>query len=188
MSFLEIGMGGFFRDAASGWGPFHSLTAREDRKAEKDKAKQRLSAEAQTFEQQRALSQEEARTKALENLRAQVIRKLQQMEGEANASTAEILKIRKASANPALRGDEILEELGAVLADMEKAVISIQAGTVVDTATFETESLAASYADAQAGLIAMRSVTARAQSVLKSLKERVRTLEAERARFKLDEA
>jgi predicted nucleic acid-binding Zn-ribbon protein len=196
MSFLTIGpasgLGGFFEDAgetfAAGWGPFSSLTAREERKAKKDAAKSRLRAKAQSFEQQRVLTRDEAEAKAMEELRVQVQQRLAQMEQEADLATQTILKVRQVSATPILRGDEILEELGKVLSDMEKAAISIQAGTVVDTATFDTDALAGAYADAQAGMLAMRSVTARAQSVLKTLKERIKTLEEEKIRLEFAQA
>jgi hypothetical protein len=179
MSFLEAGhrgmhgMHGFFDNAsgdfAAGWGPFTSLVAREGRKEKKDAAKSKLRVDAQTFEQKRLLTRDEAEAAAMENLRTCVVTELQQMEDKAVVATQPILRIREAAAAPALRGESILEELGAQLADMEKAAISIQAGTVVDTGTFDTDALAEAYADASAGLLAMRAVTARARSILKVL-------------------
>lgn len=193
MSYLSIpGLGGFFDDAAksfsAGWGPFSSLTAREERKGKKELAKIRLKEDAQTFEQQRVLTRDQAEAEAIENLRLQVVAKLRQMELEADATTGVIMQIRQAAAEPILKGDEIQEELAGVLADMEKAVIQVQAGTVVDTATFDTDALAGAYADASAGLVAMRAITARAQSVLKTLKKRAKDLKDEQIRLQYAQA
>ena len=184
MSWLEVqqprpGMGGIFDSAAQGWGPFTFLSKKEERKEKKDVLKFRLQDEAQTFEQKRLLARDMERSKALEDLREKVNGKLRQLETEANLATGMVLKIRELATNPVLEGDPILGDIDGALADMEKAVVTIQASTVVDVATFDTSDLAGAYSDGQAALIAMRTVTARAQGGLKELAARVQQLKEE---------
>jgi hypothetical protein len=129
--------------------------------------------------------QDERRFAAAVALQEKVVAKLEQLEQEAKRATSVVLKIRETAQDPVLSGDPNLEDLELVLVDMEKAVITIQAGTVVDTATFDTAQLAAGYSDAQAGLVAMRSVAARGQGALKALEGRIKELKDEQIRMQL---
>lgn len=193
MSSLEIGPRGgmgslgksFFQSAAEGWGPFTVFSRKEERKEKKDVLKAEYAERAQTFEQQRALAQEEARAQALEDLRDKVTAKLEQLEAEANVTTGLVLKIREEASSPVLDGDPILEDLGQALADMEKAVVTIQAATVVDVATFDSYELAGAYSDAHSALVAMKTVTARAQGILKELSERIKQINDEKIRAQM---
>jgi hypothetical protein len=183
MSWLEMnGMGGFFESAASGWGPFNFLTKKEERKEKKDLAKIQLQSEAASFEQKRLLAMDEARSDALEGQRRKTVAKLRELEAEAVATTGLVMKIRELSGDPALEGDRILFDLEEELLDIEKAVVGVQASTVVDTATFDTYDLAEAYSNGQAALVAMRTITARANGIMRSLEERIIEIEEERGR------
>jgi transcriptional regulator of met regulon len=180
----------------SGWEVLAPWTTHARMKAEKRELQrqEKISMQEQqriNLEEQRRRDQETAefqsREKAVADLRAKVVAKLQDLEAEAAQTTQFVVKIRELSQNPALRGVE-LEGLEAELIEMEKAVIAIQAGTVVNTGSFDTGELSQGWADAQAGLLAMRTVTARALKAIKSLEEEVKARNDEQIRMKLAEA
>jgi hypothetical protein len=141
-------------------------------------------AEAQKLQQEK--QQRASEQKALEDLRTRVILNLQQLEDEAVRTTDFVVKIRELSQDPELRGVN-LEEIDADLVEMEKAVVAIQAGTVINTGTFDTDELAKGLSDASSGLVAMRTVTARAIRALKALEQEIQFQKDEQIRQDLAE-
>lgn len=158
------------------------LRAEEARKTAKERGVHERALEAQTFEQKRVLSQDQREAEAMENLRAKIVSKIREVESAAISAAAQMEKARKLANAPEIQGDLILSDLDTQIADMERAVVQIQTGTVVDTASFDTHALAVSYADAQAALIAMNAVRSRAYGAVKSLEERIGQLKREQIR------
>jgi hypothetical protein len=139
------------------------------------------------LEQQQASVVEQQKFQALADLQIKVASKLDQLEEQAEIATSVVLKIREAATAPILQGSKILEELEVALADMEKAVIAIQAGTVVDTASFDSAILSESYSNAAAALIAMKTVTSRGFGIQKDLEAKIQDLRDEQIRLQLAE-
>jgi hypothetical protein len=137
------------------------------------------------LEQQQASAQDQARFEALANLQIKVASKLDQLEEQAEISTGVVLKIRETATAPILAGKPILGDLEEALADLEKAVISIQAGTVVDFASFDSSVLSESYSNASAALIAMRTVTSRALGIQKDLEAKIQEFRDEEIRLQM---
>ncbi len=173
-SFIEAG--------GEGWGPFTFLSKKEDRKAAKDAGKLAIQSDAQSFEQQRILAHDERQAAAMENLRAKIVSKLREVEAVALAAAEQMERARQLASKLELQGDPILAEADEQIADMERAVVQVQAGTVVDAASFDTHALAVSYTDAQAALIAMTAIRNRAAGVATALGKRYSQIQAEALR------
>lgn len=177
----------------SGWEVLAPWATHARMKAEKRELKRQAAESAQeqqrlNLEEQRRREQEEAefqaKHKAVTDLRAKVVAKLQQLEAQAEEATQLVIQIRELSEDPALH-DVNLEVIDADLIEMEKAVIAVQAGTVVNTGSLDTKVLAQGWADAQSGLIAMRAVTARAIKALKALEEEIKLQNDQKIRAEL---
>jgi hypothetical protein len=169
--------------------PWKSEQEDRSEKVEREQRRKDLAAKAQLSASQRAEAtareQEDIRFKALTDLQLRISSKMDQVEEQAEVATGVVLKIRELANNPLLVGDFSVSDLEEILADMEQAVVTIQAGTVVDAASFDGTVLAGAYSNVSAALIAMRTVTARAQGVLKTLESRIRDLKAEKIRLDL---
>ena len=152
-------------------------------KQAKEKRKLKLGMQAQTFQEKMTLNRYEQEKAAIETFRTKISAKLEEVEVAALEGVAAMEKARKLSIRPELEGDPILDEFGDKVGELETAIVQVQTGTVVDTATFDTHRLAISYSDAQAALIAMKSITNRAIELSSLLKERMREVEAERIRM-----
>jgi len=186
MSYLQ--MSGLFDNAdwakaAGSTTDVFGLRAKEARKAAEEQQEHERMLQAQTFEQRRLVSQDEREAAAVDRMRDRVRLKVQEIEQVALSAAQAMEKARKLIELPQLAGDPVLEEVESEIGSLEVAVVQIQAGTVVDTATFDTKRLAVAYSDAQAGLIAMRSILSRALGVVEKLEGRLNELKAERRRL-----
>ncbi len=177
--------------------PFGSFALKEERKKQEALEKLRLQEQQEQFVRDQQAAQAAAEAAAIEDLRRKTVSRIRELQNVALATTATISKIRDASgALP--EGDSFLQNLEVQLSDMEAAVVAVQAGTVIDTASFDTHVLAVSYADAQGALIAIASVNSRAKGVWAELEaylqgvarreheEVQRQAQAERERQRLD--
>jgi hypothetical protein len=154
-------------------------------KKAKEKRKLKLGMQAQTFQEKMTLKRYEQEKDAIETFRAKINAKMEEVEVAALEGTSAMEKARKWALKPELEGDPILDEFSDKVGELETAIVQVQTGTVIDTATFDTHRLAISYSDAQAALIAMKSITNRAVELSTLLKERMREIEAERIRMEL---
>jgi hypothetical protein len=152
-------------------------------KQAKEKRKLKLGMQAQSFNEKMTLHRYEQEKAAIETFREKIRGKMEEVEVQALEGTAAMEKARKLSIRPELEGDPILDEFSEKVGELETAIVQVQTGTVIDTATFDTHRLAISYSDAQAALIAMRSITNRAVELSTLLKERMREIESERIRM-----
>jgi fused signal recognition particle receptor len=153
-------------------------------KKAKEKRKLQLGLQAQSFQEKMSLKRYEQEKAAVETFRDKTSAKLAEVETAAVEATSAMEKARKLAVKPELRGDPILDEFQERVAQLEQAIVQVQTGTVVDTATFDTHRLAISYSDAQAALIAMRSIGNRAVELVTLLKDRLREISAEQIRAK----
>lgn len=182
MSHLEIGPALGMGDISYAALDLFGLRAKEARKTVKEQGKHQRALEAQTFEQKRLLSQDQATAAAVENFRAKVINKLRELEKSAIESADVMENAREIASQPLLAGDPVLGKVDREIAELETAVIQIQAGTIVDTGTFDTQELAVSYSNAQSAVVAMDAVLGRAKGIVEDLALRLRDLKAEHAR------
>lgn len=152
-------------------------------KKAKEKRKERVQLAAQSFQEKMTLKRYEQERAAVETFRDKISAKLAEVEAAAYEATEAMERARKLAVKPILRGDPVLEEFQQQVSELETAIVQVQTGTVVDTATFDTHRLAISYSDAQAALIAMKSIGNRALELVALLKNRIREVEAERVRL-----
>lgn len=169
MSYLQLG--------ALGWDIF-GKKAEQKRKAQADAAAAALQKQQQEYEQK---LRDEERAK-VDKFRALLQQRAAQIEHEVVQIATLVEKIRKYAADPLLQGDPILDEAENQLADMENTLVKVQAGTVVDLATYDSNALAVSYADAQAGLVALQALRNRVVGLHKALESKVNDLNAEKIR------
>lgn len=178
MSFLVVAEGHRVRrhgqGLAGGWDIF-GTKARESRK-------EKVALSAASFQEKMALKRYEQERAAIETFRTKISNKLVSVEAIAAEAAQVIEQVRRVAEDPILSGDPILTEVDAQLADFEEGLVQIQAGTVVDTATFDTHRLAISYSDAQAALIGMTSLKTRAVGILEDLRSRIKEVGAEKVR------
>jgi hypothetical protein len=169
--------------------PWKSEQEDRERKAKAEVQRRAQAQQAQISAAQRAEAQaseqEALRFKAITDLQAKAASKLTQLEEQAEIATGVVLKIREIATAPILTGRPVLGELDQALSDMEQAVVAIQAGTVVDLASFDTAVLAAAYSNVSAALIAMRAVTARGIGIQKDLEAKIQGFRDEEIRLQL---
>lgn len=171
----------------SGWevlAPWTTKARMEAEEREQKRQKLVTKEEQKRLEREQALEheQERRRAQAAADLQDQIKAKIQQVENSALTAAEEMEAARELAVSPELQGDPILDDLEEQIADMEQAVVQIQAGTVVDVATFDTHALAVSYSDAQAAFVAMEAIRNRAEALVQALQERIDQLKKERIR------
>lgn len=177
MSGLGFSIGAQIAKAAGKYDLF-GTQAKEARKTLAEQKKHERALQAQEFSQQRVLTQEEA----VEAFRQRLVGKIQEIEEQASRSAALMEEIRKSGSHPLLAGDPILGAAESEIAELETIVVEVQASTIVDPATSDTEQLAVGYSNAQSALVAMQTVYSRARGIAEGLASRINTLRIEQAR------
>lgn len=175
MSQLVIGNNPSAYGLSGGWDIFG--------KKAKERRKERVQLSAQSFTEKMTMLRYEQERSAVETFRQKIAAKLNDVETVASEAAAVIEQVRRLAEDPVIEGDPVLEEVDKQLADFEEGLVQIQAGTVVDTATFDTHRLAISYSDAQAALIGMTSLKTRAAGMLEDLRQRIQGVGAEKIRM-----
>jgi len=157
---------------------FRSQAEKRKQKQELEVARAQYAREQKT--QEAGLVKDMKEFQAREDFRQKVENKLDEIEKEAQVTASAIESVRELAADPDLQGEtDLLAKIEADLGGLEAALVEIQAASAIDAGTLDTAELAQSYADAQAALLAIRSVRGRSVGMVDLLKKRKEQLKAE---------
>lgn len=182
MSHLELrGMG------ASGWevlAPWMTVVSREEARREQRRKTEEMRREQARIDAEASAAAEREATlsQAVMDLRDRVKAKVGELEEAALNTVALLEKARRAMNVPELSGDPILEETAKDLGSLEAGAIQVQAMASIDTGASTSTELAESYSSAQAALIAMQTISARASAIYKKLVGRVQAIKESQQR------
>jgi hypothetical protein len=111
-------------------------------KSSKQRRKQFVQMQAQEFAHEERTVEQQRRARALEQMRARVVVKAEELDREALRAAAIMRRVRELLSERILTGDAILAQAETETAELEVAVVQIQAGTLIDAASDDTGVLA----------------------------------------------